>query len=65
MDAMRGDATLFTRDDEVAEQWRIIDPILERWGSEKDGALPTYLAGSGGPVEAAQLLLDGHAWRTI
>jgi glucose-6-phosphate 1-dehydrogenase len=65
MDAMRGDATLFTRDDEVAEQWRIIDPILERWGSEKDGALATYPAGSGGPVEAAQLLLDGHEWRTI
>ena len=65
MDAMRGDATLFTRDDEVAEQWRIIDPILERWGSEKDGSLATYPAGSGGPVEAAQLLLDGHAWRTI
>ena len=45
MDAMRGDATLFTRDDEVEEQWRIIDPILERWGSE-DGELPTYPAGS-------------------
>src|SRR5204863_438159 len=32
MDAMRGDATLFTRDDEVEAQWRIIDPILEAWG---------------------------------
>ena len=64
MDAMRGDATLFTRDDEVAEQWRIIDPILERWGSE-DGSLPTYPAGSGGPVEANKLLLDDHVWRTI
>ena len=29
MDAMRGDATLFTRDDEVEAQWRICDPILE------------------------------------
>ena len=29
MDAMRGDATLFTRNDEVEAQWRIIDPILE------------------------------------
>ena len=35
MDAMRGDATLFTRDDEVEAQWRIIDPILASW--EKDG----------------------------
>ena len=31
MDAMRGDATLFTRDDEVEAQWRICDPILEAW----------------------------------
>jgi glucose-6-phosphate 1-dehydrogenase len=64
MDAMRGDATLFTRDDEVAEQWRIIDPILERWASE-DGALPTYAAGSGGPEEANELMLDDQRWRAI
>jgi glucose-6-phosphate 1-dehydrogenase len=31
MDAMRGDPTLFTRNDEVEAQWRIIDPILESW----------------------------------
>jgi glucose-6-phosphate 1-dehydrogenase len=64
MDAMRGDATLFTRDDEVAEQWRIIDPILERWTSE-DGALPSYAAGSGGPEEANELMLDDHHWRAV
>ena len=28
---MRGDATLFTRNDEVDAQWSIIDPILEAW----------------------------------
>ncbi len=66
MDAMRGDATLFTRDDEVAEQWRIIDPILERWGSEKDGALATYPAGSGGPEEADPAAPPtATRWRTI
>jgi glucose-6-phosphate 1-dehydrogenase len=64
MDAMRGDATLFTRNDEVAEQWRIIDPILERWASE-DGRLPSYSAGSGGPEEANELLSDGQRWRAI
>jgi glucose-6-phosphate 1-dehydrogenase len=64
MDAMRGDATLFTRDDEVAEQWRIIDPILERWATE-DGELPTYPAGSSGPEEANELLADGQHWRAI
>ena len=44
LDAMRGDATLFTRDDEVEAQWRIIDPILEAWEKD-DGPLPTYPAG--------------------
>jgi glucose-6-phosphate 1-dehydrogenase len=64
MDAMRGDATLFTRDDEVEAQWRICDPILQTWASE-DGALPTYPAGSSGPEEADRLLADGQRWRTI
>ena len=31
LDAMRGDATLFTRNDEVEAQWRIIDPIIAAW----------------------------------
>ena len=48
MDAMRGDATLFTRDDEVEAQWRIIDPILHTW-AQSDGRLPQYQAGSSGP----------------
>ena len=34
LDAMRGEATLFTRNDEVDAQWSIIDPILKAW---KDG----------------------------
>ena len=64
MDAMRGDATLFTRDDEVEAQWRICDPILQAWGRD-DGALPTYPAGSSGPEEANRLLEDGQRWRAI
>jgi glucose-6-phosphate 1-dehydrogenase len=64
MDAMRGDATLFTRDDEVEAQWRVIDPILERW-LQSDEQLPTYPAGSQGPDEAGSLLEPEHRWRTI
>jgi glucose-6-phosphate 1-dehydrogenase len=64
MDAMRGDATLFTRDDEVEAQWRIIDPILEGWAGTP-GPLPQYPAGSSGPEEANAILADGQAWRTI
>jgi glucose-6-phosphate 1-dehydrogenase len=63
-DAMRGDATLFTRDDEVIAQWRIIDPILQAW-SEEPGPLPKYPAGSSGPDEANAILRPGHRWRTI
>jgi glucose-6-phosphate 1-dehydrogenase len=64
MDAMRGDATLFTRDDEVEAQWRICDPILQEW-SHEDGPLPTYPAGSAGPEEANRLLSEGQRWRAI
>jgi glucose-6-phosphate 1-dehydrogenase len=64
LDAMRGDATLFTRDDEVEAQWRICDPILEAW-SRLPGPLPRYPAGSQGPEEAAAILRDGHSWRAI
>jgi glucose-6-phosphate 1-dehydrogenase len=64
MDAMRGDPTLFTRDDEVEAQWRIIDPILERWERD-DTPLATYPAGSAGPSEATEILAPGHRWRAV
>jgi glucose-6-phosphate 1-dehydrogenase len=64
MDAMRGEATLFTRDDEVEGQWRVIEPILEAW--ERDEVpLVTYAAGAAGPEEANALLAPGHRWRAI
>ncbi|MDX6714583.1 MAG: glucose-6-phosphate 1-dehydrogenase [Baekduia sp.] len=64
LDAMRGDATLFTRDDEVEAQWRICDPVLRAWEA-MGGALPQYAAGSQGPEEAATILSPGHEWRMI
>ena len=64
LDAMRGDATLFTRNDEVEAQWRIIDPILESW-EKGDEPLATYAAGSPGPEEADEILAPGHRWRAI
>jgi glucose-6-phosphate 1-dehydrogenase len=63
-DAMRGDATLFTRNDEVEAQWRICDPIVSAW-SESNPPLPKYEAGSQGPEEAHGLLRDGDHWRAI
>jgi glucose-6-phosphate 1-dehydrogenase len=64
LDAMRGDATLFTRDDEVEAQWRIIDPILESWG-KGEPPLVEYPAGSAGPAEAEALLEPAHKWRAV
>jgi glucose-6-phosphate 1-dehydrogenase len=64
MDAMRGDATLFTRNDEVEAQWRVCDPIVGAWAQES-GPLPQYEAGSEGPLEAERLLIDGDRWRAI
>jgi glucose-6-phosphate 1-dehydrogenase len=63
-DFMRGDATLFTRDDEVEAQWRICDPIVKAWQEHRE-KLAQYEAGSQGPEEAASILLDGHSWRAI
>jgi glucose-6-phosphate 1-dehydrogenase len=64
MDAMRGDATLFTRDDEVEAQWRICDPIVHAWEGQP-GPLPMYAAGSQGPDEASRLLGGDDRWRAI
>jgi glucose-6-phosphate 1-dehydrogenase len=64
LDTMRGDATLFARDDEVEAAWGIVDPILEAWGRDTDGKLPQYAAGSPGPPEA-DALLEGKEWRPL
>jgi len=63
MDAMRGEATLFTRNDEVLAQWAIIDPILKAWDADS-GPLHTYESGSAGP-EAADKLIAPHTWRGL
>ena len=64
LDTMRGDATLFARNDEVEAAWRICDPILEAW-KRMPGPLPQYPAGSQGPEEANAILEDGEAWRAL
>jgi len=64
LDVMRGDATLFTRNDEVEEQWRVCDPIVHTW-EQMPGPLPQYPAGSQGPPEANQLMTPEESWRRI
>lgn len=55
LDTMRGDATLFTRHDEVEAQWAFVDPILSAW-EKNEVPLATYDAGSWGPKEAHELV---------
>ena len=66
LDAMRGDATLFTRRDEVEAEWRIITPILEAWSQLPPPQFPNYPAGSEGPANADSLIrCDRHRWRLL
>jgi glucose-6-phosphate 1-dehydrogenase len=66
LDAMRGDATLFTRGDEVEAEWRIITPIEQAWAELPRPALPNYAAGTDGPAEANTLISGNHRrWREL
>jgi glucose-6-phosphate 1-dehydrogenase len=63
LDALRGDATLFTRQDEVEEQWKLVDPIMTAW-RESPTVTPSYPAGTWGPPEADLFIAkDGRRWR--
>ncbi|HEY1519503.1 MAG TPA: glucose-6-phosphate dehydrogenase [Solirubrobacteraceae bacterium] len=65
LDAMRGDATLFTRGDEIEALWGIIDPILTAWHEDTTSPVPQYPAGSAGPAEAEALLDGDQKWRRL
>ncbi len=63
LDAMLGDATLFTRIDEVEEQWSLVDAVIAAWARDRP-AFPNYAAGTWGPPSADELLRrDGRSWR--
>ncbi len=62
-DALKGDASLFTRADAIELSWQLIDPILTGWASPSAPPLATYEPGSWGPKEADDLLVhDGFMW---
>ena len=66
LDAMRGDATLFTRRDEVEAEWRIITPIEEAWTQLPPPEFPNYPAGSEGPANADSLIqCERKRWRPL
>jgi glucose-6-phosphate 1-dehydrogenase len=59
-DCMRGDAGLFSRSDLIENSWRIVQPILDVWGTEKPADFPNYPFGSWGPKAAFELPKPGH-----
>lgn len=62
LDAVRGDASLFARNDEVEAAWALITPILDAWRDLSCPLFPNYTAGSWGPEAANKLLRDGITW---
>ena len=61
LDAIRGDGTLFTRQDGVERAWQICDPLIAQW---QTGTPQLYEAGSWGPEMANELInRDGRRWR--
>lgn len=51
LDVMEGDASLFTRSDEVQAAWAFTEPIIQAWESQRLERLPQYPAGTWGPPE--------------
>jgi glucose-6-phosphate 1-dehydrogenase len=63
LDCLLGDATLFTRSDEVEEQWSLVDAIVAFWKRDRP-SFPNYPAGTWGPHSAEELLRrEGRMWR--
>ena len=80
LDAMLGDASLFTRADEVEAAWSIVSPLHESWAQwdverakeaetatdTAEGSLQPYEAGTWGPAAADRLIeRDGRRWRRL
>jgi glucose-6-phosphate 1-dehydrogenase len=64
LDAMLGEATLFTRADEVEAAWAVVDPIIEFWEGKKPTHFPNYAAGTWGPDVADEFIQRmGCEWR--
>lgn len=62
MNAVRGDASLFARNDEVEAAWEVMTPILDAWEHTLCPVFPNYAAGSWGPDAADKLLSSGVNW---
>ena len=57
-DAIRGDGTLFAREDAVEAAWQIVDPALQ-----PSNPVQLYEAGSWGPPQADAIVASVGGWR--
>jgi glucose-6-phosphate 1-dehydrogenase len=63
LDAVVGDASLFTRSDGIEASWKFIDEIIRGWETRGAPPVAVYKPGSWGPVEADDFLSrDGRKW---
>jgi glucose-6-phosphate 1-dehydrogenase len=66
MDCIHGDATLFTRSDEVLAAWDYIDDILKAWADHPRLKLAQYEPGGWGPGDGHKFIQEhGHSWREM
>jgi glucose-6-phosphate 1-dehydrogenase len=64
-DALKCDASLFTRSDCIEAAWNLIDPVVQGWDLQQIPELTSYPQGSWGPEQADNLLSrDGRIWRS-
>jgi len=65
VDCMKGDLTLFVRQDGVEAMWDCVDPVIERWEARRAPDFPNYDAGTWGPKKALDIPgRDGRKWIT-
>jgi glucose-6-phosphate 1-dehydrogenase len=63
LDALEGDASLYTRADAIELAWQLIDPVVQGWEGAEAPPLEEYEPGSWGPPSADRLIAqDGQAW---
>lgn len=66
MDCMHGDATLFTRSDEVLAAWSFVDGLLQGWAAHPPKKLLQYAPNTWGPPEMDAFIRGhGHEWRQL
>ena len=65
LDCLRGDLTLFVRQDQIEAMWEAVDPVISFWENQPPRDFPNYAAGTWGPAEANRLLEpEGKRWIT-